>query len=209
MSRAIVTFVMILLLPVDVQEAAIGNLPGLPEFLELNKKYYDSGLTELDFAQSEEARKTINTWIEEKTNEKIKNLIPAGAIDALTRLVLTNAIYFKGDWAIKFKNENTKPADFNVTKNKKVQAQMMYQKEKFEYAEIDNMQLLQMPYKGDKLSMLIILPKTISDMDSIESKLNSQNLQSNIDKMIKKEVEVYCLLLKELVAGSLLMIQRI
>jgi serpin B len=165
--------------------------PFLPEFIELNKKYFESGLNEVDFAKSEEARKTINTWIEDKTNEKIKNLMPPGSIDALTRLVLTNAIYFKGDWAIKFKEENTKETDFHVTEQKTVKVPMMYQKESFEYSQLDNMQLLQMPYKGDKLSMLIILPKTIGDMSSIESSLNSQNLQLNIDKMIKKEVEVY------------------
>lgn len=163
----------------------------LPEFLDLNKKYYGSGLTELDFAKSEEARKTINAWVEDKTNKKIKDLIPGGALDSMTRLVLTNAIYFKGDWASKFKNENTKPADFNVTKDKKVQAQMMYQKELFQYAQVDNMQFLQLPYKGDKLSMLIILSKTIGDMESVESTLNSQSLQSYINKMVKKEVEVY------------------
>ncbi len=165
--------------------------PFLPEFIELNKKYFRSGLSELDFAQSEEARKTINTWVEDKTNDKIKDLIPAGAIDALTRLVLTNAIYFKGDWSIKFKEENTKESDFHVTAQKTVKVPLMYQKETLEYAQLDDMQLLQMPYKGEKLSMLIILPKTIGDMDKIESNLNLKTLQSNIRKMRKREVDVY------------------
>ncbi|MEJ2648991.1 MAG: serpin family protein [Sedimentisphaerales bacterium] len=165
--------------------------PFLPEFLELNKKYFESGLSEVDFAKSEEARKTINTWVEKQTNEKIKDLMPPGSIDALTRLVLTNAIYFKGDWSIKFKEENTKDADFHVTEQKTVQVPMMYQKESFQYAQLDNMQLLEMPYKGDKLSMLIILPKTIGDMDAIESNLNLQTLQPNMKQMRKREVEVY------------------
>ncbi|MBN2591300.1 MAG: serpin family protein [Sedimentisphaerales bacterium] len=166
--------------------------PFLSEFIGTNKKYFGSGLTELDFAKSEEARKIINTWVEEKTNDKIKDLIPAGAIDAMTRLVLTNAIYFKGDWSIKFKEENTKESDFHVTEQKTAKVQMMYQKESFEYAQLDNMQILQMPYKGDELSMLIILPKTIGDMDKIESDLNSSEiLQSNIKQMRKREVDVY------------------
>ncbi len=165
--------------------------PFLPEFIDLNKKYFESGLNEVDFAKSEEARKTINTWVEDKTNDKIKDLMPPGSIDALTRLVLTNAIYFKGDWAAKFKEENTKETDFHVTDQKTVKVPMMYQKETFEYAQLDNMQLLQMPYKGDKLSMLIILPKTIGDMDSIESNLNLQTLQTNMKQMHKKELDVY------------------
>ena len=165
--------------------------PFLPEFIELNKKYFESGLNEVDFAKSEEARKTINSWVEEKTNEKIKDLMPPGSIDALTRLVLTNAIYFKGDWSIKFKEENTKETDFHVTEEKTAKVPMMYQKESFEYAQLDNMQLLQMPYKGDKLSMLVILPKTIGDMESIESNLNLQTLQSNTKQMRKREVDVY------------------
>jgi len=145
----------------------------------------------LDFAKSEEARKTINTWVEEKTNDKIKDLIPAGALDSLTRLVLTNAIYFKGDWSIKFKEENTKESDFHITEQKTAKVQMMYQKENFEYANLDNMQLLQMHYKGDELSMLIILPKTIGDMEAIESNLNLETLQSNLKQMRKREVDVY------------------
>jgi len=165
--------------------------PFLPGFIDINKKYFESGLTELDFAKSEEARKTINTWVEEKTNDKIKDLIPAGALDSLTRLVLTNAIYFKGDWSIKFKEENTKESDFHITEQKTAKVQMMYQKENFEYANLDNMQLLQMHYKGDELSMLIILPKTIGDMEAIESNLNLETLQSNLKQMRKREVDVY------------------
>ena len=165
--------------------------PFLPRFIDINKKYFGSGLTELDFAKSEEARKTINTWVEDKTNDKIKDLIPSGAIDSLTRLVLTNAIYFKGDWSIKFKEENTKEPDFHVTEQKTTKVQMMYQKESFEYANLDNMQLLQIPYKGDELSMLVILPKSIGDMETIEKNLNSETLQSNIKQMRKREVDVF------------------
>ena len=163
----------------------------LNEYLDFNKKYYGSELTELDFAKSEEARKTINTWIEDKTNDKIKDLIPSGSIDAMTRMVLTNAIYFKGDWSIKFKEQNTKEADFNVTKDKKVKAKMMYQKEKFGYAELDDMQLLELSYKGDELSMLILLPKTIDAMSSVENELSVEKLAANLKQMRKREVDVY------------------
>ncbi len=201
----------------------------VPEFLELNKKYFDAGLSELDFAQSEQARKTINAWVEEQTKEKITGLIPAGIIDGLTRLILTNAIYFKGNWVIPFKEENTKPADFNVTKDIKVQVQMMYQKERYKYAKTDDMELLQIPYGLDELSMtmmeiiknndriingdlgyteadkltkeqldelanlsmLILLPKSISDFDTIEKGLDSHTLETYLQQMKEQEVKVY------------------
>jgi serpin B len=162
----------------------------LPAFLDLNKKYYGSGLTELDFAQSEAARKIIDTWIEQQTKEKIKDLIPSGVLNSMTRLVLTNAIYFKGDWAIQFKKESTKPADFHVTKEKTVQVQMMYQKGSFSYGENNEMQLLFMPYKGSELSMLIILPKTIDSFDSVEQKVIKNSLPKAA-VMRRPEVEVY------------------
>jgi serine protease inhibitor len=161
----------------------------LPAFIDLNKKYFGSGLTELDFAQSEAARKTINTWIEKQTKEKIKDLITPGSIDAMTRLVLTNAIYFKGDWASKFKTENTKEANFNVTADKAVKVQMMYQKADYQYGANDDMQVLQMPYKGDELSMLILLPKK-AVLEKIESELNAKNLQSYLSLLHKQEIEV-------------------
>ena len=199
----------------------------VPEFLELNKNYFNAGLNELDFAQSEQARNEINSWVEESTKEKIKDLIPSGMIDGLTRLILTNAIYFKGNWVIPFKEENTKPADFNVTENKKVQVQMMYQKERYKYAKTDGMELLQIPYGLDEaslvimelsrdsrdgnifgyseaskltqeqldelanLSMLIILPKSIGDLDSIETRLESHTLETYLQQMEEQEVKVY------------------
>jgi len=200
-----------------------------PEFLELNKNYFDAGLSELDFAQSEHARKTINTWVEEHTKVKIKDLIPAGMIDNLTRVILTNAIYFKGNWVVPFKEENTKPADFNVTETKKVEVQMMYQKERYKYAKTEDLELLQIPYGLDELaslimeisknnprlnieelgyseaskltkeqmnelanlSMLILLPKSINDLDIIEKQLNPAKLKSYIYQMKEQKVEVY------------------
>jgi serpin B len=161
----------------------------LPAFLDLNKKYFGSGLTELDFAQSEAARKTINTWVEQQTKDKIKDLIPSGSIDAMTRLVLTNAIYFKGDWAIKFKTEDTKPAKFNVTADKAVEVQMMYQKETFEYGESDKVQILQMPYKGNQLTMMIILPKGGVSIEDIDKQL-VENPSSVISSASRRKVEL-------------------
>ena len=175
----------------------------LPAFLDSSKKYFGSGLTELDFAQPEAARKTINTWIEEQTKEKIKDLIPSGGLDPMIRLVLTNAIYFKGDWASKFKTENTKPAKFNVTADKTVEVPMMYQKETFEYGESDTVQILQMPYKGNELAMMLILPKAGGTIESVDKQIASNPfLVIGAANRRKVEMEVYLPKFK-LVCGTL------
>jgi serpin B len=154
---------------------------------------FGAGFNKLDFVgQTEASRKTINTWIKEQTNKKIKDLIPAGNIDATTRLVLTNAIYFKGDWATQFKKDDTESADFNVTPDKKVQVQMMYQKGTFDYGESDMIQVLQMPYKGDELAMMIVLPKPDFTFDEFEKKFVENHFLTIASASRKKiEVEVF------------------
>src|SRR5262249_62022749 len=92
----------------------------LPDFLNATRKLYDAGLNEVDFqGATEEASKTINAWVEKQTQDKIKELLKPGILNQLTRLVLTNAIYFKGDWAAKFKKERTHEALFHVTADRK------------------------------------------------------------------------------------------
>ena len=135
--------------------------------------------------KTEEARKTINEWIEEKTKNKINDIIPAGAIRQSDRLILTNTIYFKGTWVLPFKEENTKPAEFNVTDEKKVQVQMMFQSERYKYARLDGIQLLQMPYGLDETSIRIIdsmsendaMMKLASDSYPEASKLTQEQLK--------------------------------
>src|SRR5262249_43160892 len=124
----------------------------LPAFLKLTKEHYGAGLNEVDFVgATEQARKTINTWVEKETKDKIKDLIKEGILDTDTRLVLTNAIYFKGDWASQFKKDLTKDAPFNLGADKKVQAPMMHQEGKFKYLAGDDFQALEMPYVGKEL----------------------------------------------------------
>ncbi len=165
----------------------------LPEFLGINKKYFGSGLTEVDFGQHEKARQIINTWVEKQTQEKIKELLPLGIFDDdLTRLVLTNAIYFKGFWETQFKTENTKPADFNITEDKKVQVSMMYQKGNFVYGESETVQVLQMPYKGEELAMFVVLPKDGVSLEKVENEINKESpyIFSSISRS-KQDVEVF------------------
>ena len=162
-----------------------------PEFVELTKKYYDAGLMKVDYInQTEQARLTINNWVEDKTNHKIIELIKPGILNPLTRLVLTNAIYFKGRWELQFKAEQTKQAPFDVSANVKPNVPLMYQLGKFKYAKTDQLQILELPYSGGEIAMDILLPNPKSDLIKLESNLQSANFGSWLAKMSMQKVEV-------------------
>ncbi|TKJ38743.1 MAG: serpin family protein [Planctomycetes bacterium B3_Pla] len=163
----------------------------LEEFLELIKTNYGGQLNEVDFAGAAEvARKTINTWVEKKTNNKIKNLIPKGVLDSMTRLVLTNAIYFKGNWARQFKEEMTEDAPFTLTDGEKIDAAMMNQTAEFGYAETDTFQGLELPYVDNELSMIILLPKKSDGLSNLEKALTLKDLSGWLAKLRKQKVIV-------------------
>ena len=151
--------------------------PFLAPFLACNKEHFGAGLFDVDFKrQFEPARKRINKWVEDKTKDKIKNLLPPGSLDSLTRMVLTNAIYFKGDWAAQFKKPATRPMDFQLAAGGKVKAQMMYQSGQFGYTETADLQALRMPYKGKDLSMVVLLPKRPDGLGEVEASLTAKSL---------------------------------
>ncbi|MCK4752616.1 MAG: serpin family protein [Planctomycetes bacterium] len=163
----------------------------LDEYLELVKTNYDSQLNKVDFIKNTEAaRLTINKWVEDKTNDKIKNLLQKGVLNNLTRLVLTNAIYFKGNWADQFKTERTKDQPFTLITGDKIDVPMMNRTEKFSYTEADSLQVLELPYVEDELSMIILLPKKDSSLAELENGLTSENLSTWMKQLIKREVIV-------------------
>lgn len=163
----------------------------LPEFIELAGNNYDGGLNEVDFAgATETTRQTINSWVEKKTNDKIQNLISKGVLDSMTRLVLTNAIYFKADWANGFKADRTQNADFTLAGGEKISVPMMNQTAEFNYVEIDNFQLLELPYINNELSMLAFLPKEIDGLGEFEKTLTIKNINQWLGKSNKCKVIV-------------------
>lgn len=164
----------------------------LQEFLELTRKNYGAGLRDVDFAKkTEKTRRTINAWVEKQTKDKIKELIKPGVLDSLTRLVLTNAIYFKGDWAIQFDKKDTRDAPFTVTPGQKVKVPMMYLKADFKYWADSRLQVLELPYKSDELGMVVLLPRKIDGLAELEKSLTSKNLEQWLAKLQKQEVVVY------------------
>uniref|UniRef100_A0A672KYI6 Serpin B6 n=1 Tax=Sinocyclocheilus grahami TaxID=75366 RepID=A0A672KYI6_SINGR len=134
------------------------------------KRYNEAGLEEVDFKKkSDAARVDINKWwkMSISISEKIKDLLPQGSIDSMTRLVLVNAIYFKGNWEKKFPKDATRDGQFKLNKTQTKPVKMMNQESKFPLAFIPEMnsQVLELLYVGKNLSMLIILPNEIQDED--------------------------------------------
>ena len=171
------------------------DYPFLEEYLKIVEEYYGGKAAVLDFiSKAEESRKTINTFIEEQTNHKIKDLIPPGFLNKLTRLVLTNAIYFKGDWKIAFNESLTMEEDFWIASDRNIKVQMMHMKPnetiRFNYADTGDVQIIELPYKGEKISMLIILPK---NLETLESSLTLEKLNEYRARMREEKLDEICL----------------
>lgn len=135
---------------------------------------------------------TINQWVKEKTEGKIENILEGVSPNSVC--VLLNAVYFKGDWASQFKRDATQYAPFRLTNDKSVQVPLMYQQGRFKLLEKDEFQALVMPYGGNTLSMVIILPKTIDGLAAIERKLTAETLAqwlAESGKQAKREVRVF------------------
>lgn len=166
--------------------------PVLEDYVDAIIGYYGGDVNALDFvAEPDESRVTINEWVEERTNDRIKDLFPSGSIDADVRLVLTNAIYFKGDWLYEFDEEATGEEEFHVTPSTSVTVDMMsLRDETFNYAETDELQLLELPYTGEDVSMLILLPKE-GRMGDVEAQLSAERLCEWVDVMEGTAVNVY------------------
>jgi serpin B len=162
----------------------------LRAFLTLTKRFYGVRITPVDFGDGEAARLTINTWVEERTENKIKDLIAEGVLDDSTRLVLVNAIYFKGNWADRFDPGLTNQAAFLTPTGGQVQVPMMTLKHTFKYAEDDVLQALELPYAGGDLSMLVLLPRDVNGLVRLEESLVVKNLDKWKKNLQETEVEV-------------------
>lgn len=159
------------------------NFSFLPTYFETVEKYYGGRVTGLDFvSETEKSRQLINRWVEEQTRERIKDLIPQGVLNSLTRLVLTNAIYFKGRWEKPFPKEKTAEQDFRVSKEKVVRVPFMQLKEvSFNYLENDILQAVELPYAGEKISTVILLPRgELGDLNTFLNRESWQELKRNL-----------------------------
>jgi serine protease inhibitor len=186
----------------------------------INKHYDTGGIFPVDFRTAfEDARLHINAWVEKQTNDRIKDLIPAGALDEYTRLVLTNAIYFKGEWSAPFKEDQTQDRDFTLAGGETVKTPIMHapkldvgrygafnadgsyfntpmrirrgQDPKQLYPKADGFAMIELPYKGDDLSMVVIAPNDPGGLPAIEEQLTPASLSQWIGQLKKRDTHVY------------------
>jgi len=162
----------------------------LPAFLDLLAENYGAGLRVLDFASApEEARTTINEWVSEQTEDRIKDLIPQGAVDALTRLVLTNAIYFNAAWAKPFQAKLTADGAFHLLDGSEVSVPLMRQTSGFGYAEGEGYQAVELPYDGWELAMVVLLPRA-GEFERFESALDAGRVEQIIGSLEYQQVRL-------------------
>lgn len=166
------------------------NFPILKDYGGTLENYYSAKATNLDFKNNPEgSRGTINGWVADKTRDRILDLIPPGGITTDIKLIVTNAVYFKGNWSQQFDETLTKIDDFKITNQKVVSVPMMETHEDFSYYEDNSLQVLEMPYQGD-LSMLVLLPKG-DNVTFLENSLSPEKLVEWKAKLRIKDVIVY------------------
>jgi serine protease inhibitor len=156
----------------------------LEDFLKIMNQDYGAGFNQVDFkTATEAARLTINRWVEQKTEDKIKDLLPPGALKSSTRLVLTNAIYFKGDWQTQFDKAQTKTEDFHASPTTTIQVPLMHRDGGFNYLKGETWQALEIPYKNKQLSMVIFLPNDSNGLPALEQAMTTANMQQWVRRL--------------------------
>lgn len=158
----------------------------LDEFLDTLAENYGAGMRLVDFADSETARATINRWVSDQTEERIKELLARGAVDAATRLVLTNAIYFNAAWAVPFEESATADGTFHGLAGDTT-VPMMRQTEWLGYAEGPGYQVVEIPYDGYELAMTVLLPEA-GAFEAFEQELDAGRLEEMLRGLERREV---------------------
>ena len=160
-------------------------------FLEELRVNYGAALAEVDFRNhTEDARLAINAWVEEKTRERIKNIVPPGALSPLASLVLVNAIYFKAEWMDHFTESMTTEEPFWLTANESAPAPMMHRIGSYGYLETDDAQVLELPYKRGVYSMLVYLPKERDGLAELEHRLTVDGLIEDVQDLPRRRVHL-------------------
>ncbi|KAJ8732154.1 hypothetical protein PYW08_014884 [Mythimna loreyi] len=157
------------------------------EFAVLSRDVFNSDVQNIDFEKKEDAAKEMNTWVEDHTNHKIKDLVSPDSLDEQTAAVLVNAIYFKGTWKTPFSASNTEDKDFFVSKDIKVKKPTMHTTSTFKYSESQelNAKLLELPYEGEESSLLIVLPNEIEGISALVEKLKDPSALTKAIEALK------------------------
>lgn len=163
-----------------------------PAFLETVRARFKGEAKPLDYQRDPEAaRRTINTWVAEQTASRIQDLIAPGLLTPMTRMTLVNAIYFKGQWATPFDVKLTRPAPFAGTGDVTVQAPLMQRRGKMQYAEIGGIQAVDLPYAGNRFSMLVLLPAPGRPLADIAKQVKAGGLREWRAKLEETDVTLF------------------
>jgi serpin B len=161
-------------------------------FLDLIARHYTGGLNLVDFrCGADSARATINQWVDDMTKRKIRELIPSGGLSADTRLVLVNAVYFKGRWVLQFDKAATRDEPFRLEGGKTVQAPLMRQQKNVRYVQATGYQAVELAYEGGDLSMLVLLPDRKDGLRDLEKGLSARTLHDCVTQMAYREVKLF------------------
>lgn len=164
----------------------------LPGFLDIAKKNYEASIHTVDFRRAIEAAcGKINSWVAEKTENKIRRLLQPGSLDPATRSVLVNAVYFDGRWQVGFDTKTTSLQSFTTRTGDRASVDMMTAQARFGYAEDETLQVLEMPYQGKHVSMLVLLPKEPTGLGRLEDSLTAERLDRWCAELAEREVRVY------------------
>jgi serpin B len=168
------------------------DYPFQPPFVETTDSHYGAPLESLDFiADPEGSRQHINHWVESQTNDKIKDLLPRGSIKDATRLVLANAVHFDGAWKSRFDEQFTEEEIFHAAAGKESLVSMMWQHERLPYMEHPDFQMLELPYAGDDLSMVVVLPRQRDGLPALEARLTNELLDAALSDLREQDVNVF------------------
>ncbi len=161
------------------------------DYLAALREHFKVSVVPCDFQGKPDAeRRRINRWVEERTNDKIKDLLPEGSVNPTTRMVLANAVYFKGDWEKPFKPSATTTQSFFLASGGEVKVPLMTQKASFSHAQHPGFQVLSMPYAGGELSMVVVLPEAKDGLAKLERELKADQLEEWIRRLRTAEVTV-------------------
>ncbi len=164
-----------------------------PEYQKAAAHYYDSLCREVDFgAAPDQAVQTINAWVEGKTAGKIKQLVSRDLVSADTRLVVTNAIYFKGKWASEFDKSHTWDEDWHGASGTR-KVPMMHQTRGYHYYECADFQALDLPYQGERLSLLVVLPRKTDGLAALESRWTADTYRQVTDSLAEEATVIVSL----------------
>lgn len=163
--------------------------PLLEEYLRHVEHYYGSTVTPVDYDDAATAAAQINEWVERKTEGHIKNLVPSH-LPPLTRLILVNAIYFRGTWTHPFEESDTHDAPFWVSDRESVNVPMMCQTHEFGYTHADGVQILELPYTDWRIAMLVLLPDDRTGIGELEERVTTASLNAWCGELEPAEVDV-------------------